>query len=173
MADFRGRFGQITNSEIYLGDNTLVGLAKSFKMPKIEWKTVDIETLGQVAVYKAPTRTLEALTGELTMSSVDPELEEIFLDPTKTQTIQSHKYVDVNSADGADLERSYTLVTILQVRFFGHELGESKNGDPEESTHEMSISRLVQRIHDSNKPLFEVDVFASSVRNSSGEMWRR
>ncbi|MDD7908639.1 MULTISPECIES: phage major tail tube protein [Stappiaceae] len=173
MADYRGRFGQITNAEIYLGDNTLVGLAKTFKMPKIEWKTVDIETLGQVAVYKAPTRTLEALTGELTMSSVDPELQEAFLNPTVTHTLQLHKYVDVNGSEGADLERSYTLVTVIQARFFGHELGESKNGDAEEQTHEMSISRLVQRIHDSNQPLIEVDVFASSVRNSSGEMWRR
>ncbi|SDR15533.1 phage major tail tube protein [Pseudovibrio sp. Tun.PSC04-5.I4] len=171
MADFR-RFGQITNSDIYLGDNTLVGLAKSFKMPKIEWKTVDIETLGQVAVYKAPTRTLEALTGEITMSSVDPDIQEDFLNPTKTHTLQLHKYVDVNGPEGLDLERSYTLITVLQARFFGHDFGESKNGDPEEMTHEMTISRLVQRVHDSNKPLFEVDVFASTVRNSSGEMWR-
>lgn len=172
MADYR-RYGQITNAEVYLRDNSLVGIAKSFKLPKIEWKTVDIETLGQVACYKAPTRTLESLTGSTTFQFLEPEITEQAYDPTKTLKFQLHQYVDVNGPDGLDLERSYTLITNVDLRFYSLEPGGTELGDAEELEGEFTVSRLVQRVHDSDKVMLEVDVFGNRARNSSGEMWRR
>ncbi|WP_310620886.1 phage major tail tube protein [Flexibacterium corallicola] len=172
MADY-SRYGLMTNAEVYLDDNSLVGIAKEFKMPKIEWKTQDIETLGQVAVYKAPTRTLEALEGSITFSHIVPEIAERSYDPTKSMTLQLHSFVDVNNEDGLDLENSYTLITIMTMRVFSTEFGGSKLGDLEEIETGFSCSRLVQRVHDSDKKLLEVDVFSNKARNSSGDFWRR
>ncbi|EFO32500.1 putative phage major tail tube protein [Roseibium sp. TrichSKD4] len=172
MADYK-RYGQIVNAECYLEDNSLVGIVKEFKIPKIEWKTVDIETLGQVAVYKAPTRVMEALTGSMTFQFIEPEIAAQVYNPAKALRFQLHQYVDVNGPDGFDLENSYTLITLVSLRFFGAEFGGTKLGDLEEQETEFTCHRLLQRVHDSDKTLLEVDVFANTVRNSSGEFWRR
>ena len=170
MADYR-RYGQSVQSEVYLEDNSLVGIAKGFQLPAIKWKTVTIETLGQVAVYEPPSRVLEALNGSLTMSFFEPELMGDFFNPTKSQKLQFHQYVDVSNEDGYDAERSFTRISILTMRFTGYEHQEVSLGENEEVPLDFSCSRLVQRIHDSDKTLLEIDVFGNKAGNSSGAFW--
>ncbi|MBO9421708.1 phage major tail tube protein [Labrenzia sp. R4_2] len=172
MTDYR-RFSNITNADVYLEDNSLLGITREFKIPSIEWKTVDIETLGQVAVFKTPTRVLEALTGTMKFQALEPELAEEFYNPTKVHKLQLHQHLDVNGPDGLDRERSCTLITIASVQFFKTEFGGAKLGDLDEVDYEFTCSRLVQRVHDSDSVLLEVDVFNNKARNSSGDIWAR
>lgn len=172
MADYR-RYGQSVQHEVYLEDKSLIGIAKGFQLPALKWKTVSIETLGQVAVYEAPTRVLEALTGSLTLSFYEPELMGEFLNPTKTHKLQFHQFVDVNGEDGFDAERSFTRISILSLRFTGYEHAEVNLGENEDVPLDFTCSRMVQRIHDSDKTLLEVDVFANRAGNSSGDFWAR
>lgn len=170
MADYR-RFASIVNAEVYKEDNSLLGIAREFKIPSIEWKTVDIETLGQVAVYKAPTRVLEALTGSMKFQALEPELAEEFYNPTISHKLQLHQRLDVNGPDGHDRERSCTLITIVSARFFKTDASGAKLGDLDEIDYEFTCSRLAQRVHDSDRTLLEIDVFANTARNSSGDIW--
>jgi hypothetical protein len=170
MADYR-RYGSMTDAKIYHGDNSLVGIVKEFKISDIEWKTVDIETLGQVAVYKAPTRSLEALTGSLKLQALEPELVSGFYNPTIVHPLQIHHTVDLNSEVGFDRSKSFTLITLLQSRFFKSGFGGISLGDEEDLEFEFSVQRLVQRVHDSDTTLLEVDVFANKAGNSSGDFW--
>jgi len=170
MTDYR-RYGSVTNGDLYLEDNSLVGLVPEFKIPDIEWKTVEIETLGQVAVLKAPSRVLEALEGSMKIQAPEPELLGEVYNPTKTHRFQIHKHVDVNGPDGFDIERSFTLVTLVQLRFFKTGWAGQSLGENEDIEAECTISRLVQRVHDSDQVLLEVDVFSNYVGNSSGAFW--
>nr|WP_321527031.1 phage major tail tube protein [uncultured Cohaesibacter sp.] len=170
MTDYR-RYGQSVQSDVYLEDNSLIGIAKSFQLPAIKWKTVSIETLGQVAVYEPPTRVLEALSGSFTMSFFEPDLMAAFFNPTKSQKLQFHQYVDLNNEDGYDAERSFTRISILTLRVTSYEHQEVSLGENEDIPLEFSCSRLVQRIHDSDQTLLEVDVFNNRAGNSSGDFW--
>jgi phage tail tube protein FII len=172
MTDLR-RFASITNADTYLEDNSLLGIMKEFKIPAIEWKTVDIETLGQIGVYKAPTRTLEALTGSMKFQALEPELAEKFYDPTYVHKLQLHQHLDVNGPDGLDRERSCTLVTIVSLQVFKTEHSGAQLGEPDEIDCEYTVSRLMQRVHDSDSVLLELDIFNNKARNSSGDIWRR
>lgn len=167
------QFGQITNAEVYFEDKSLVGICKEFKLPKIEWNTVDIETLGQVAVFKAPARPLQALEGSMTWESIDPELSGMSYTPTKVWPFQLHSMVDVWGPDGLDEAESYTLVTTVGLQFISSELGAAKLGDLQEQEVEFTCSRLTQRVHDSDKVIFTVDVFANRARNGEGDIWSR
>ncbi len=133
MTDFR-RFGTAVNADLYLEDNSLLGLAKEFKIPPgLEWKTVEIETLGQIAVYKAPSRVLEAMEGSIKLQAAEPDLLADFYNPTITHKLQMHQQVDINGPDGVDLEKSFTLITLASVRFFKTEFGgASLGGEAEE-----------------------------------------
>lgn len=170
MSDYRS-FANIVNADVYKEDNSLLGIVKEFKIPGIEWKTVDIETLGQVAVYKAPTRVLEAITGSMKFRAFEPELAEEFYNPTITHKLQLHQKLDVNGPDGLDRERSCTLITIVNIQMFKTDFGGAKLGESDEIDYEFSCSRLAQRVHDSDRTLLEIDVFANTVRNSSGDIW--
>ncbi len=170
MTDYR-RYGSMTNANLYYGDNSLLGVVKEFKVSDIEWKTVDIETRGQVAVYKAPTRTLEALTGTLKLQAFEPELVQGFYNPTIVHPLQIHHNVDHNSEIGFDVEKSFTLITLMQARVFKSGFGGISLGDEEELEFEFSLNRLVQRVHDSEETLLNVDVFANKAGNSSGAFW--
>lgn len=171
MADLR-RNAKINNAEIYLKDNNLVGIAEEIDLPKIEWRLVEHETLGQVAVFKTPSRVMEAMEGSITFSHVEPDLALDFYDPTKTHVLQAHHKTDVTGPDGFDADRSFTLVTVLNVQFYSVSLSGSKLGDLVNVPLEYTVSRLVQRVHDADDVLFEVDVFTNTVRNSSGDLWK-
>lgn len=172
MPEFK-RHGHITQAEVYYEDKSLVGLAKEFKIPKIEWGTVDHETLGQVAVYKAPARPLQALEGSMTMSFIEPQMAELAYNPTIIHSFQLHSKVDIWGADGLDQANSYTLVTSLGLQFLSAEQGPGKLGDEVEHELEFSCPRLTQRVHDSDKVLLAVDVFAGIVDTGSGPIWPR
>lgn len=172
MTDLR-RFANITNADVYKEDNSLLGIMQEFKIPALEWKTVDIETLGQVAVLKTPTRTLEALTGSMKFQALEPELAEDFYNPTYVHKLQLHQQLDVNGPDGLDRDRSCTLITIVNLQVYKTEASGAKLGEQDSIDCEYTCPRLVQRVHDSDSVLLEVDVFANKARNSSGDIWGR
>ncbi len=171
MADLI-RYGKSKQAELYLEDNSLIGIATSFKIPKIEWETIEHETLGQIAVLKTPGRKLNALEGSASFQFLEPEVMEKVYDPTHLHKMQLHQFVDVSGPAGHDEENSHTLITIVDVRFHGVEMNETKSGDDAEISAEYTCSRLVQRLHSREETLLEVDVFANKVRNSSGAFWQ-
>lgn len=170
MADLR-RYGKHTNATVYLDDNSLVGICSELDLPDIEWKTIEHETLGQIAVLKRATRVLEAMEGSLTLDFLEPELAEKFYDPTRNQVLQLHEDVDISGPDGFDREKSFKLITVLTVQFFKAPARTAKLADNDGAKFEFTTSRLVQRVHDSDTVMLEVDVFANKVRNSSGDIW--
>jgi P2 family phage contractile tail tube protein len=172
MTEFN-RFGQITNAEVYLEDNSLVGICKEFKVPKIEWNTIDHETLGQVAVFKAPARPLQALEGSMTWDTIDPDLLGMSYTPTKVFPFQLHSLNDVWGPDGRDEGKSFTLITTVGLQFVSSELGAAKLGDLQGQEVEFTCTRLSQRVHSSDKVIFSVDVFANRARNGQGDIWPR
>lgn len=172
MTEFR-RNGQITDAHVYLEDNDLVGIVSEFQIPSIEWNTIEHETLGQVAVYKTAARALQALEGSMKWEFVEPTLAEMAYNPTKVYPFQLHSKVDIWGPDGLDLDKSYTLVTLVALQFNKAGPGVAKLGDLMDVELDFTCTRLTQRIHDSDKVMFSVDVFANRVQDGSGDIWPR
>lgn len=171
MADLV-RYGKNTQSTVFKEDNSLIGILNSFKMPKIEWQTVDLGTLGQQVIFKSPTRVMNALEVSATWGMFEPEMTEDLFNPTKAHTFQMHRPFDVSGPDGFDAEKSFTLITLVTVQFYAFDDPTAKLGEEYEGEMEGTCSRMVHRIHDQDDVMFEADVFANTVRNSSGAFWK-
>lgn len=167
------RNGQITNSEVYFEDNNLVGICAEFNIPELEWGMVTHETLGQVAIFEAPSRPLQALKGSLKMAFPEPELLEMAYNPTRVYPWQLHKKVDIMGPDGFDTGKSYTLITVCGLMFTKVGLGTAKLGDLMDQEMDFTCMRLSQRVHDSEKQIFAVDVFANTVQVGGKDVWSR
>ena len=165
------RYGQITNAEAYFEDNTLVGIIKELDLPEIEWETVEHETLGQVAVFKAPARPLKALEGEMTFGFVEPTIAGMTYMPTKAFTFQLHHNVDVWDQNGLSMEESFKLVTVVRVLFHSSKLGGSKLGDLVDHKVKFTCNRFVQSVYQTGEELIGVDVMANRAWNRDGEIW--
>ena len=165
------RFGQITNAEVYFEDNTLVGMVKEFKIPKIAWQSIDHETLGQVAVWKAPARPMQALEGSVKFGFVDPDVAAMTYMPTRAWRFQIHHDVDVWGQDGLDTDKSYKLVTAVRLLFTESELGGAKLGDLVEHDAPFTCTRFVQRVYSEQTPLIGVDVMANRIWGKYGDPW--
>lgn len=165
------RHGQITNSEVYFEDKTLVGICAEFNVPEIEWGTVDHETLGQVAVFKAPSRALQALEGSMKWQFPEPELLEMAYNPTIVYPFMLHSKVDILTEDGFTSDSSYTLVTTAAVMFTKAAMGASKLGDLMDEELDFTCVRLSQRVHDSNRQIFAVDIFANTLNVGGKAVW--
>lgn len=172
MVDFK-RHGQITSAEVYLEDNSLVGIVSEFSIPEIAWNTIDHETLGQVAIFKAPARPLQALEGSMKWQFVEPSLAAMAYNPTKVYPFQLHSKVDIMGPDGFDQDNSYTLVTLVALQFHKASFGAAKLGDLMDTDTEFTCVRMTQKIHDSDTELFSVDVFANTVKAGGSDIWKR
>jgi len=173
MAMHIRRHARITNATVYLEDNSLVGIAREIQLPKLEWHEVEHESLGQVAVFKTPARSLQALEGSITWEAVDPDIARRTLTPARAITFQVHWEQDAWDADGWNSDESITMVAVMRLLFKGAELEALKNAEQAGWQQEFTCTRLVQRVHSENTPIIEVDVFANSVKVNGEEVFGR
>lgn len=165
------RIGHISNADVYMDDNRLIGRVKEFEIPEISYKMISHEALGMIAVLELPSRAVEALKGKITFDYVDHDAERLHLNPTVTRRWQLHSYIDIWRAGGLDRDKSHKLITTLgalpaKSGALGHTLGEAVNREVE-----ISIPYLVHKISTSDVPLLELDVFAGIHRINGENVW--
>lgn len=163
------QYGQITDAQVYLGDQSLVGLCEEFEVPEMETKQIEHETLGSVGVLMLPARGIQALKVSMTMSFPEPEFMAMTADPTQSHQFQLHSKLDIFNAGGFDRDRSTTLVTIVNVMFAKPAFPAGKRGgEAGKFKAEGTATRLLQRDIRSETPIVELDLFAN-VHNVLGK----
>lgn len=164
-------FGHITNADIYLEGNKLVGRLKNFDIPEHGYKMVEHESLGSIGVLALPSRAMEALTANVTFEYLDHTVERQVLNPTRVVRWQLHSHVDVFGPEGLDRSLSHKLITSVSVMLsksnaLGHALGEAVNRELE-----VSVTAMVQKVTSSDVPVFEYDIFNNIHRVNGEDVW--
>jgi phage tail tube protein FII len=164
------KIGQITNADVYYGNQILVGRFKEFGLPDLEYTEVKHETLGQIAVLSVPGRPLKEMKGKAVLDFLDPELVVDVYNPTKGLKFALHSYLDVFDANGLDLPKSGRLITnvTIMVRKSGGKA--FKLGDNFEGEIEFTCNRFVQGLADQT-PIREIDVFSQVNRIAGKDVW--
>lgn len=165
------QFGHITNADVYIDGNRLVGRVKEFEIPEHGYKMVEHEALGSIGVLELPSRAMEALKGKVVFEYLDQSVERLVLNPTRVIRWQLHSYVDVFGADGLDRSLSHKLITSLSVMLaksnaLGHTLGEAVNRELE-----VTITAMVQKTSNHDVPVFEYDIFNGIHRVNGEDVW--
>ena len=165
------KIGQITNADLYLNNNRLVGRVKEFDPGDFSIKVVSHEALGMIGVIELPARGIEAIESTITFDWLDHEVEREVINPTKVMRWAMHSYVDVFDASGLVTSSTHRLVTTVSVQFigrssFGHTLGEMVNHELECRTQAMT-----QKVSTSDVPILEYDPFAGVYRINGANVW--
>ncbi|KAA6404491.1 phage major tail tube protein [Candidatus Tokpelaia sp.] len=162
--------GHITNADIYLDDQRMVGRVKEFNVGEMAYKMVTHEALGMIGVIDLPSRAMDSLKATINFEYYEPELIAALYNPTKTCRFFLHAYLDKFDTDGLS-STSGRLVTMVKTYPSkqgerGHKLGENS-----EQSFEVTIAAMTQKLSTQNVPLFEYDLFAGIHKVNGKDVW--
>lgn len=167
------KVGQITNADIYWGDNLCIGRFAEFERPKLEYEKVEHASLGMVGKLNLPSRQLNAMTGKCNVQFLDIDLLPEAYNPAAGISITLDAPVDVFSSAGIDIARGYRLTWHMTVMFGVTSSGAHKLGTDFKGEWEYSCLRFVEKASNRQVPLREIDVMAQINRVNGVDVWPR
>ena len=135
---------RITNANIYMADNNLLGRASEIKLPDIQAIMTEQPMLGMFGKIELPTGGIDKLEGELKWNSFYPDVWGTVLNPFDFVALQCRSAIDVYGNTG--LKEQKSLVTHLSVIFKKNPMGTYKQNENAEFSSEfeaLSIRQLV------------------------------
>lgn len=150
---------QVENANVYINGNSLLGKAKSIKLPEFEVEQIEHKNLGLVATIKLPSG-VNALEGEVVWDGYYPEVAAIANNPFKS--VQLMVRADVKAFNAAGLAAEVPLVMTLNCKFSKIPLGEYKPKEAAEYSMTYQASSIKQVI-DGKEVLF-FDAFTNTWR---------
>lgn len=165
------KLGHITQADVYLDGNKIVGRVKEAQFPEFSHKMVTHESLGQIGVLDLPSRAVEALKMPITFEYIDWELDRLIMNPTRANKLQFHAYVDIFGPDGLDTARSHKIVTSVTVFFAKSNAVSLKLGESANREIETTVTSMVQKVSTLSTPILEYDLFNSIYRINGRNVW--
>ncbi|AWY03254.1 hypothetical protein SAMN05421675_1369 [Pasteurella multocida] len=150
---------QIINANVYMDGNSLLGKAKEFKLPDIEFEQIEHKGLGLVGTIKLPSG-IAALEGEVTWDSFYPEVRAKAYNPMKNVQLMARSNLQVFDARGLVAEEP--MVTIMNVSFSKTTGGSLKNKEATEHADTFQVHSIKQTV--GGKEIFFYDAFANILR---------
>ena len=150
---------QIVNANTYMDGNSLLGKAKEFKLPDLEFEFIEHKGLGLHGTVKLPAG-LNAMEGEVIWDSFYPEVRAKAYNPYKNVQLMTRSNVQVFDSRGLAAEEA--LVTIMNVAFNKTTGGSLKNKEATEHSDTFQISSIKQTL--AGKEVLFVDVLANIYR---------
>lgn len=165
------RVGHVTQADIYVNGNRLIGRVKEFEIPEFGHKMVSHEALGMIGILDLPSRAVEALKGKIVFDYLDYEADMMMLNPTKVHSWQLHSYVDVFGPGGLDTVRSHKRILTVGVMFAKSNGLSIKLGENVERELEVTVPSLIDRVTSLSNPLLEYDAFNGIYRINGENVW--
>lgn len=156
---------RITNANIYVNGNSLLGKAEEIKLPDVTAIMQEHKALGMVGKIELPAG-FEKLEGEIKWNSLYPDVAEMMANPFKTVQLQCRSNVETYNAQGRVEE--VALVTFLTVRFKKNPLGTFKQHDNAEFSSSFSATYIKQVM--GGKEILELDYMANIFRVNGEDM---
>ena len=150
---------QIVNANTYMDGNSLLGKAKEFKLPDLEFEFIEHKGLGLHGTVKLPAG-LNAMEGEVIWDSFYPEVRAKAYNPYKNVQLMTRSNVQVFDSRGLAAEEA--LVTIMNVAFNKTTGGSLKNKEATEQSDTFPIYSIKQTL--AGKEVLFVDVLANIYR---------
>lgn len=146
---------QVDNANVYLNGQSLLGKAKSVKLPEFDVEFVEHDNLGLVGKIKLPSK-VNALEGEITWDGFYPDVAKLTANPFKNTQLMVR--ANVRTFDSSGQSKEVPLVLIMNVAFSKTALGEYKKEATEYQTTFQAHS--IKQTLD-GKPVLTYDAFAN------------
>ena len=152
----RIQLNRITNANVYIDGNCLLGRVDEIKLPDISVKMTEHKALGMIGTIELPTG-FDKMEGDIKWNSFYPEVFGKLADPFGTVQLQVRSSVDSYASQGRVSQ--VPLVTFLTVSFKKNPLGSYKQNDNAEFDSSFA-AYYVKQVLDGVEVL-ELDVLAN------------
>ena len=155
----------ITNANVYMNGNNLLGRPKEFNLPEITAKTMDYTGLGMYGTIEVPTGA-EKLEGSAVWNSFYVDVFNRFYNPFKTNQLMVR--ANLQTVTDAGIVKNEPLVTLVTAGFKKVPLGGYKPQEATEFTTDFSVNSIVQKFN--GKEVFAFDPVNNIYRVSSEDI---
>ena len=159
------QLNRITNANIYLEGNNLLGRAEEVKLPDVTAIMQEHKALGMVGKIELPAG-FDKLEGEIKWNSLYDDAAKITANPYKSVQLMCRSSIETYGAQGR--VKQVALVTYLTVMFKKNPLGAFKQHDNAEFPSSFSATYIKQVI-DGNEVL-ELDYLANIFKVNGEDM---
>lgn len=150
------QLNRITNANIYVNGNCLLGRAEEIKLPDITTSMAEHKALGMVGKIELPSG-FEKLEGEIKWNSYYPDVWLTMNDPFNMVQLQCRSSVETYGAQGRMQEQA--LVTFLSVMFKKNPMGTFKQNDNADFSSGFACYYVKQQL--AGQDMIELDVLAN------------
>lgn len=147
---------KVTNANIYVNGDSLLGKAKEIELPTLKQMTADHEALGmvgKVALFSG----IDKLEGKIEWNAIYKDVMKLVADPTKSHQIQVRANLETHDSSG--LASQVPAVAYLTVRFRGLPMGNFKQHENVELSSEYDCYYAKYEID--GEEMFEFDPMAN------------
>lgn len=159
------QINSITNANIYVNGNSLLGRAEEIKMPDITAMTTERKALGMVGKIELPTG-FDKLEGEIKWNSLYEDAAVVTANPFAAVSLQCRSSIETYGSQGRVDE--VPMVTYLTVMFKKNPLGTFKQHDPAEFGTSFTATYLKQVVN--GREIIELDYMANIFRVDGQDM---
>lgn len=156
---------RITNANIYVNGNSLLGRAEEIKLPDVAAIMAEHKALGMVGKIELPSG-FDKLEGEIKWNSLYKEVAKTVGNPFRAVQLQCRSSVETYGSQGRIQEVS--LVTFLTVMFKKAPLGTYKQHDNAEFPSSFTAT-YVKQVVDGDE-ILELDYMANIFRIGGQDM---
>ncbi|KVG24736.1 phage major tail tube protein [Burkholderia ubonensis] len=159
------KINRITNANVYLSGNSMLGKAEEIKLPDIQAIMAEHKALGMIGKTELPSG-LDKLEGEIKWNSLYADVARTMANPFKAVPLQCRSSIETYGAQGRVQEVS--LVTYLTVMFKKNPLGTYKQHENADFGSSFSATYIKQVID--GQEVLELDYLANIFRIDGEDM---
>lgn len=148
--------GKITNANVYINGQNLIGMVKEFDAPSIVQKMTEHEALGMLGTLELPSG-IEKMEAKAVWSSIYPDALAIVANPFAALNMQVRASREVYNANGRSAEQK--VVIFMTATCQDLPLGNYRRHEVVELESNFNVTAC--RIEIDNTPVVEFDVFAN------------
>ena len=150
------QINRVTNANIYIDGNCLLGTAEEIKLPDIDVKETEHKALGMVGTIQLPSG-FEKLEGNIKWNSFYHDIWLKLGNPFKPVSIQCRASVDAYSSQGRGAQQA--LVCFITATFKKLPLGSFKQNDNAEFQSDYTATYIKQQL--AGVDVLELDALAN------------
>ncbi|NOT66681.1 MAG: phage major tail tube protein [Methylotenera sp.] len=153
------QLNRITNANIYLDGNSLLGKAEEIKLPEINMLMTEHKALGMIGKFELPTG-FDKLEGEVKWNSFYADVWRKLVDPFSFVTLQVRGSLDTYNSAGRVAQ--VPVVVIMTASFKKIPLGTFKQNDNAEFSSNFNCTHIEMKVDGAS--ILELDVMSNTYK---------
>ena len=153
------KVNRITNANVYVNGNSLLGRAEEIKLPDLNFVMAEHKALGMVGKIELPSG-FDKLEGEIKWNSLYDEVAVIMANPFETVQIQCRSNIETYASQGR-IEQ-VPMVTYITAQFIKNPLGTFKQQENAEFSSSFNALYIKQVVN--GRELIELDYMSNIFR---------